>query len=168
MKAIPNCLESYATFNEDKSRRFVLFRQWDKSAPLATVIGLNPSTADETEDDPTIGFVYRVLNHNGYGGFFMTNLFTMVTAHPEELIRDEDDERAIDIWQTSASHSQTVIFAWGRFPAFGRDKLAEGMFHNALCFNHLKNGKPRHPMYLKADTKLKVFTTREELIKSLI
>lgn len=157
MKAIPNCIESYATFNEDKTRRFVLFRQWDKEKPVATVIGLNPSTADETEDDPTIGFVYRVLSGNGFGGFFMTNLFTMVTPHPKELVIDDNWDHAIEIWKASASFSKDVVFAWGRFDSLGRNETAKRMFPEALCFGHIKSGEPRHPMYLKSDTKLKKF-----------
>lgn len=147
-------LECYATFSEDKTKRFVLFRQWDKSKPVATIIGLNPSTADDKDDDPTIGFVYRVLNNNGYGGFFMTNLFTMITPHPKELLKDDNFEHATEIWRACELYSKDVIFAWGRFPVMGRDLAAERMFKNALCFGHLKDGKPRHPMYLKAETKL--------------
>lgn len=158
-------LEAYATFSTDGTKRFVLFRQWDKSKPVATIIGLNPSTADGNEDDPTIGFVYRVLNNNGYGGFFMTNLFTMITPHPKELIKDDNFEHAIELWKACDLYSQDVIFAWGRFPVMGRDVTAERMFKNALCFGHLKDGKPRHPMYLKADTKLKPFKTQSVSIE---
>jgi hypothetical protein len=152
-----NYLESYATFSEDKTRRFVLFRQWDKSKPIATIIGLNPSTADDTEDDPTIGFVYRVLSNNGYGGFFMTNLFTMITPHPKELIRDEDINHAMEIWKASMYFSSTMIFAWGRFDSYGRNETAKRIYRDAMCFGKLKNGEPRHPMYLKSNTILTKF-----------
>lgn len=156
MKYTDYC-ECYATFSDDRTKRFVLFRQWDKSKPLATVIGLNPSTADGEEDDPTIGFVYRVLNNNGYGGFFMTNLFTMITPYPKDLITDDNFEHAIEVWKSCAGFSKDVIFAWGRFNTLGRELTAERLFKSALCFDHLKNGSPRHPMYLKSDTKLKSF-----------
>lgn len=147
-------IKSFATFSEDKKHRFVLCRQWSEK-PCAMVIGLNPSTADDKDDDPTIGFVTRILDHNGYGGLFMVNLFTMITPYPKELILDEDHEKAISIWRGADIYSDVVIFAWGRFKIpYGRDETAKRMFKDALCFGHLKNGEPRHPMYLKNNTVL--------------
>lgn len=146
--------KSFATFSKDKQNRYSLFRQWDSSLSVAMVIGLNPSNANGDEDDPTIGFVYRVLKHNGYGGFFMMNLFTMITPHPSELIIDYNWRHAKELWEVTAALCKDVIFAWGRFNAHGRDKTAIDLFPSALCFAKLKGGQPRHPMYLKNETQL--------------
>lgn len=159
MKSELNYISSYATFSQDHKHRLVLHRQWDKAKPCAMVIGLNPSNADEKEDDPTIGFVTRILNNNGYGGLFMVNLFTMITPHPEELIIDDDLEKAISVWNTAVGFCKDVVFAWGRFETYGRNETAKRMFKGALCFDHLKNGEPRHPMYLKSNTVLKKYFT---------
>lgn len=151
-------INSFATFSEDKTKRFVLHRQWNKEKPCAMVIGLNPSTADDKEDDPTIGFVTRILNHNGYGGLFMTNLYTMITPYPNDLIKDDNWEHAIEIWKASMNYCKDVVFAWGRFKIHdGRDETAKRMYRNALCFGKLKNGSPRHPMYLLESTILKAY-----------
>ncbi len=149
---------SYATFSSNRKDRYVLYRGWDKSKPAATVIGLNPSTADENKDDPTIGFVRRVLAHNGYGQLYMVNLFTMITPHPKELVYDDRVLKAIQYWQLCADMSKDVVFAWGSVTNVrGRDMIATNIFPEALCFDHLKDGSPRHPMYLKSDTLLKKF-----------
>lgn len=149
---------SYAVFSKNGKDRLILYRSWDKERPAATVIGLNPSTADENKDDPTIGFVRRVLAHNGYGQLYMVNLFTMITPHPKELIQDNHPEKAIHYWQQCAASSKDVVFAWGSLTNVrGRDMIAKNTFPEALCFGHLKDGSPRHPMYLKATTELKKY-----------
>ena len=43
-----------AILSEDRKYRYVLSRIWDESKPLVVIIGLNPSTADEKDDDNTI------------------------------------------------------------------------------------------------------------------
>lgn len=146
--------KSFATFSEDNKNRYSLFRQWDSSLKVAMVIGLNPSNANGEEDDPTIGFLYRVLKHNGYGGFFMMNLFTMITPKPSELVIDYNWRHAKELWEVTAPFCQDVVFAWGAFKTQGREKTAIDLFPQALCFGKLKKGQPRHPMYLKNETQL--------------
>jgi hypothetical protein len=41
--------------------RHWLSRRWDSAAPLALVIGINPNTATESEDDPTTRFLIKLL-----------------------------------------------------------------------------------------------------------
>lgn len=147
--------KQFATFSQDKKHRFSLFRCWDIVRPCAMVIGLNPSTANDEEDDRTIGFVTRILNNNNYGGLFMVNLYTMITPYPKDLVRDDNREHAIKIWQVSMEYCTDAVFAWGRFKIHdGRDEQAKIMYPNALCFGHLMHGEPHHPMYLPNNTKL--------------
>lgn len=42
-----------AIFSDDRDYRYRLWRTWDVDLPLVGFIMLNPSTADETEDDQT-------------------------------------------------------------------------------------------------------------------
>jgi hypothetical protein len=149
-------ISKYAFFSDDHTQRFILHRRWNLK-PCAMVIGLNPSTADEHEDDPTIGFITRILNYNGFGGLYMVNLFTMITSHPKELIRDVNESRAVDTWVASMAFCKDVVFAWGNFKTLGRNETAKRMFKNPLCFAILKSGEPRHAMYLKENTLLKKF-----------
>jgi hypothetical protein len=159
--------QSHAVFTGDRTHRIVLIRRWNLERPKAMVIGLNPSNADEADDDPTIGFVKRVLNHNGYGTLYMVNLFTMVTPYPKDLIRpslcDYDKRECLKTWKEFAGISDSIVFAWGNFKCFGRDALAIKTFGDrALCFGKNANGSPRHGMYLKPDTKLKRFLDHDK------
>ena len=47
-------MQKDAFLSEDRMYRYGLSRVWDKSRPYVLYIGLNPSTADENKDDPTI------------------------------------------------------------------------------------------------------------------
>ena len=47
-------LFSDAFFSKDRLYRYALWRIWDNELPKVLFIGLNPSTADEVKDDPTI------------------------------------------------------------------------------------------------------------------
>lgn len=141
-----NYIQSFATFSQDRKHRVMLHRLWDQQRPCATVIGLNPSNANEKDDDPTIGFVTRVLNFNGYGGLFMVNLFTMITPHPKDLVLDMKLLNAVSVWRTASMSCKDVVFAWGNFKTLGRNQTAKREFPKALCFDILKSGEPRHPM----------------------
>lgn len=43
-----------AILSVDRKYRYILSRTWDETKPTVVFIGLNPSTADEETDDPTI------------------------------------------------------------------------------------------------------------------
>jgi len=149
--------QSFALFSEDKKHRLVLGRIWDQSKPGAMVIGLNPSTADGQDDDPTIGFVKRILNHNGYGSLHMLNLFTYITPKPAELIKDNMPMQAVNLWREYYCDN-TIIFAWGGFKNLhGRDIMAQREFPNAFCFGQNKDESPRHPMFLSPNTPIVKF-----------
>jgi hypothetical protein len=64
-----------AIFSDCRKYRFALRRNWDESKPYVMFIGLNPSTADEIENDPTINRCISYARSWGYGGLFMANLF---------------------------------------------------------------------------------------------
>ena len=57
-----------AVFSPDRIYRYVLYRVWDEAKPRVMFIGLNPSTADESVDDPTIRRCKRFAADWGYGG----------------------------------------------------------------------------------------------------
>lgn len=63
----------------------MLWRIWDDSLPKVMFVGLNPSTADETEDDPTIRRCVHFAERWRYGGIYMLNLFAYRATNPDEL-----------------------------------------------------------------------------------
>lgn len=149
-------VDAGAHFSTDRKHRYALWRIWDKSKPLVMFIGLNPSTANEDENDNTIKSVDRISRSNGYGGFYMMNCFSYVSTDPKGLVIDVVSHCVNDnLLKEVGVKCKDVVFAWGSFDVVketGRDKELSAMFPNAkaLCIN--KNGSPKHPLYCKSNS----------------
>lgn len=151
-----------AEFSEDKKYRYVLHRIWNEGLEVryAMCIGLNPSTANGVKDDATIRRLKSLIMSLGYGGFFMCNLFSFITPYPKFLatveVFNSEAEKCNDehLFETH-KHCADVIFCWGSFEVWGRDKDVIAMFPDAMCFGVNQNGSPKHPLYLPMGTKLK-------------
>ena len=76
---------SDAKFSKDRIYRYALWRIWDDTLPKLLFIGLNPSTADEINDDPTMRRCIRFSKDLGYGGFIMGNIFAYRSTDPKKL-----------------------------------------------------------------------------------
>ena len=145
-----------AQFSECGKYRYALWRIWDRTKPLVMFIGLNPSTANETEADKTIESVIRISRFNGYGGFYMMNLWPYIATKPELLKIDarSSANNYYGICET-AKECQDVVFAWGNFKIVKdkkRDLELFNMFQNAKCIGQNKNGSPKHPLYQREQT----------------
>ena len=142
---------SGAIFSDCRKYRYALWRTWDEEKPILSVIGLNPSTANETMDDPTIKRVKAIARNLGYGGIVMLNLFAIISPDPKVLKSTADPLGDNDRWLKEYG-SGDVVFAWGNFKeATGRAKEVSAMFPNAKAFYINKNGSPKHPLYCRAD-----------------
>ena len=150
---------SGAVFSNDRKHRYSLWRIWDKSKPLVMFIGLNPSTADETQSDPTIRSCERLAKSNGFGGFYMMNCWSYISTCPKGLETtptsiEVNNEMLMDV----AEVCKAVVFSWGSFDIVrtsGRAKELTEMFPQAKCLHINKNGSPKHPLYCKSDTQFK-------------
>jgi hypothetical protein len=144
-----------AEFSKCRRYRYSLWRIWDRSKPLVMFIGLNPSTANEVDADPTIRSVGRIAKVNGFGGFYMMNCFPFVSTDPEKL-RDFGNTALNDLWIDNVSERcATIVFAWGSFDIVresGREAELAAMFPDAMALHINKNGSPKHPLYCKSDT----------------
>lgn len=155
------CLDAGAHFSQDRKNRYALWRIWDNTKPLVMFIGLNPSTANEVDIDPTIRSVIRISKYNGYGGFYMTNCFSYVSTNPDELVIDVVSSSFNDgILLEIREKCKDVVFAWGNFSVVketGRDKELIKMFPNALTIGLNANGSPKHPLFQKGVKRLGSF-----------
>ena len=143
-----------AKFSSDRKYRYALWRIWDRSKPLVMFIGLNPSTANETNPDPTITRVKGFAEDWGYGGFYMMNLFALVSPYPSDLLKAVDPVKDNDEWLGQISlKCEMIVFAWGVFKQaqYRRKEVAE-RFPGAYCLKKTKEGHPWHPLYVKGDT----------------
>jgi len=147
-----------AKFSECGNYRYSLWRIWDEDKKVLTFIGLNPSTANEEKDDPTIRRIIQFAKDNGYGGCRMLNLFTLISSDPYRLLVSRNTFKNADYWLTVLG-THPVVFAWGSFKeAKFRAKEVIKMFPEALCLGKNKDGSPKHPLYLKANTPLSQYS----------
>ncbi|MDA8965892.1 DUF1643 domain-containing protein, partial [Pseudomonadales bacterium] len=83
-------IETSADFSPCRTYRYALWRTWDKTEPYVLFLGLNPSTADETENDPTITRCIDFAKQLGFGGLCMANLFAFRATQPKDLKQAKD------------------------------------------------------------------------------
>lgn len=79
-----------AKFSECRKYRYALWRTWDETKPHVMIIGLNPSTADETKNDSTITKCINFAKSWDYGGLCMANLFAYRATKPSDMIASND------------------------------------------------------------------------------
>lgn len=159
-------MKSSAKFSADRKHRFLLERIWDASLPPFLVIGLNPSTADENVDDPTIRRCIAFAKREKCGSLVMLNLFSYRSTDPSVLktfdglyltCESENQRWVKRACQDALSKGGRIVCAWGAhgslhdYGAFMRVVLGE---YPLKCFGHTKSGEPKHPLYLKMDTPL--------------
>jgi hypothetical protein len=149
---------SGATFDSSETHRFVLWRSWaeQERGKMVMFIGLNPSTANQTKDDPTIRRVMGMAKSWGYNGIYMLNLFSFVSAYPEKIPHLElMHGKNMHYLRQSASLSDKIVFAWGNFKkAQIAGRHVTEMFPDAYALHINKNGSPKHPLYVKKDVQL--------------
>jgi hypothetical protein len=151
--------------------RYTLDRVWDRRRRAAVFLMLNPSTADASENDPTIRRCIGFAKRNGYGGITVVNLFALRATKPAALALHPDPVGPDnDMWIQSVLFKQpaAVIAAWGAYPpAAGRgmadratERVAAVLRLVAIygvplkCLGTTKDGQPRHPLYLAGSTPL--------------
>jgi hypothetical protein len=112
-------LISGATFSDCEKYRYKLWRIWGKGN-LVNFVMLNPSTADEVANDPTIERCLHRAKEWGYAGLIVTNLFAFRATDPEAMKEAEDpiglsNNRALC---EAAEKSAIIVCAWGSHGLF--------------------------------------------------
>src|SRR4051794_4930837 len=74
-----------ARFSPDRLYRYELVRRWGDGPAACNFLLLNPSTADERSDDPTIARCWRRARAWGFGALVVTNLFALRATDPRVL-----------------------------------------------------------------------------------
>jgi len=143
-----------AVFSPCRTFRYRLGRVWG-DGPTLTVIGLNPSTADETSNDPTVRRCIAFAMREGCGSLRMLNIFAFRATDPAVMKRAVDPiGPENDMWIMQAIDGP-VVAAWGVHGAFlGRGASVARAIPGLLCFGQTKDGHPKHPLYLRADSPL--------------
>lgn len=158
-------------FSPCRRYRYTLWREWstfemfdgcndgergsDRAREYLMIIGLNPSTADETKDDPTIRRCIGFAKAWGFGGLCMTNLFAFRATDPKVMkaavnpVGDENDQWLFQM----ADCAGLILAAWGAHGSFlDRDKAIIRAIPKLHCLRTNADGSPQHPLYVPAAT----------------
>jgi len=138
--------------------RYVLRRRWG-DGPTCGFILLNPSTADEVQDDPTIRRCIGYAKAWGYAGLVLGNIFALRSTDPKALYTAADPVGPDnDVWLARIAHEAggRIVCGWGAHGAYrdrGRQAVewlrASGI--EPLALKLTGAGQPGHPLYLRAD-----------------
>jgi len=126
----------------------------------ALFIMLNPSTADESKDDPTIRRCISFAEREGCTDLTVINLFAFRSTKPYDLTKAADPIGPLNdirIAEQIEMHRDfgIVVAAWGQHP-FAKKRAEEviSKFGPFMCLGITQNGYPRHPLYLSKNTPL--------------
>ena len=142
-----------AKFCEAKKNRYFLKREWDSSKGLLLYIMLNPSVADDKNDDPTIRRLINFTKKFNYGGFLVSNIFTKITSNPKKLDKSRGMTKTnFEKLLKLINKVDQIVYAWGN--SVEEPKILKDLISNPKCFGKNYNGTPKHPLYLPKNSKL--------------
>ena len=146
---------STALYSPCERYRYALTRIWDGAGDRVLFVMLNPSTATEVQNDPTVERCERRARTLGFGAFRVCNIFAFRATDPKVMRTapdpiGPDNDAAI---AEGAAWADRIICAWGTHGAFLQrgaavERLlratAQPLFHLGLS----KGGHPKHPLYI--------------------
>jgi len=147
--------KSVAVFSDCERYRYSLTRVWEPSGERVLFIMLNPSTADEIKNDPTVERCERRARALGFGSFRVCNIFAFRATDPRVMraetdpIGPENDAAILE----SCAWADRVICAWGTHGAHRNrgPQMADLVKQAGISPYHLglsKEGHPKHPLYI--------------------
>ncbi|WP_323020756.1 DUF1643 domain-containing protein [Pararhodobacter sp.] len=146
---------STAVYSPCESYRYTLTRTWDPAGRKVLFVMLNPSTATEVQNDPTVERCERRARALGFGSFRVCNIFAYRATDPKVMRAQADpvgpgNDQAI---AESALWADAVVCAWGTHGAhLNRGAAVEAVLRaTGKPLSHLglsKDGHPKHPLYI--------------------
>lgn len=116
------------------------------------LVGLNPSTAGASRNDPTIRRCIGFARDWGLGALWVLNLFAFRATYPNDLkaAADPVGPRNDEWIRRVARRVDRVVAAWGNHGAFlDRSAHVRSMVGDRLEVIRLNaGGEPAHPLYL--------------------
>lgn len=147
--------ESYATYSDCEDYRYQLTRTWDSLGQRALFVMLNPSTATEYQNDPTVERCERRARALGFGAFRVTNIFAYRATDPMVMRAQTDpvglgNDAAI---AEGANWADRIICAWGGHGThLGRGAIVSQLLRTTgkplLHLGFTQAGEPKHPLYI--------------------
>jgi len=146
---------SVAVYSPCERYRYALTRVWAPEGMRVLFVMLNPSTATELQNDPTVERCERRARALGFGAFQVCNIFAYRATDPREMRAVPDPVGPLnDIAILSgAGWAHTIVCAWGSHGAHlgrgaGVETLLRNAGHSLYQLGLTKDGQPRHPLYV--------------------
>ena len=156
-------LESKATFSDCKRYRYRLLRRWAYGpnwtpayAPRTIAFCmLNPSTADEQRNDPTVERCEVRARTWGYDALIVVNLFAYRSTDPSALREVDDPVGYLNLSYIfgAVEHSSMFICGWGNHGEIKQQgsrvlSLLHSKYPGRAHALHINaDGSPKHPLY---------------------
>jgi len=152
---------SVAVYSPCESYRYLLTRTWAPESARALFVMLNPSTATEMQNDPTVERCERRARTLGFGAFRVTNIFGWRATDPKVLRQVPDPvgpgndaaiARSATEWVRQGT-ADRIICAWGTHGTYldRGEQVALLLSESGQPLHHLgltREGHPRHPLYV--------------------
>jgi len=147
--------KSTALYSDCERYRYALTRVWDEKGKRVLFVMLNPSTATEVQNDPTVERCERRARALGFGAFQVTNIFAWRDTDPRKMRAAADPTGAMNdqFILEGAQWADTVVAAWGTHGAhLGRGAAVAKLLHQSgrplYTLGLTKDGHPKHPLYI--------------------
>ena len=162
-------------FSPDRLYRYTLTRVWDEDKPAVAFIGLNPSTADEVDNDPTIRKCIKYAKDWGYGALVMLNVYAYRSTDWKALKTANDPYgKDNDAWLMKVyPHVEKFVACWGNhvkdvgksdgymadyISAYIEDRVGDKL----TLLAETKQGQPWHPLYLSGSLRMYGFNGEQQ------
>lgn len=154
-------------FSPCRTWRYTLERQVSLCEGTLLVMGVNPSTADEKKNDPTIRKDIGFAERWGFGQLLKGNLFGFRSTDIRGLTGAEDAVGPEnDYWlQKMVNQADLIVVAWGatgklppRLRNRWRDFVLLAAPRNLYCLGVNADGSPLHPLYAPYDSERRLWT----------
>ena len=162
-----------AIFSECGMYRYRLDRQIGVALKTVAFIGINPSIANDVDNDRTVNRMLEFAEEIGAGKVIVANVFSLVSTDINGLRKDillRGSEHDFH-FQRIISEADILVPCWGsrgKLRASNRPFLDECMNllrstgKPVLCFGKTKSGEdPLHPQRLPSGTQLREWTLDE-------
>jgi len=155
---------SIAIYSDCERYRYALTRVWKFEASRLVFVMLNPSTATEVQNDPTVERCERRARTLGFGSLQVTNIFAWRDTDPKKMrtakdpIGPDNDKTIME----ACSWGDQIIAAWGTHGAHLRRGVQvkqilrssdKPVFHLGIS----KGGHPKHPLYIAYSQKPEIW-----------
>ncbi len=149
-----------AVLDPTRTYRYRLDRVVGPEGRVCLFVMLNPSTADENNDDPTIRRCIAFARREGCGRLVVCNLYAYRATDPATLdeVADPCGPDNDAHLMRAAKEADLAVLAWGarhlRDEQPQRVTTLVAALAPTFVFGWTANGDPRHPLYLRKDAPL--------------